>query len=884
MHVQQIDVAGGAESVPGGRHFVASVLAEAVDPLVVEAAELVVTELLTNALLHGLPPVRLVVRSDGDLVRLEVHDASPALPVRPRGAEDGMTGRGLALVQALSRAWGTVPEEAGKAVWAEVSAQSAVGAEPMDLDLDALLAAYADDEDDPLRPAVVLPDVPTELLLTTERHVDGVVRELELATAGAASGLTTAGAGGLAAQVRQAVAAFAEVRSAVKRQAGAAMERGEDRLTLRLSLPPDAPQAARAYLAALDEADSYARAARLLTLAARPQHAVFRRWYVTALVQGEQAARTLEQYLLEEVDHLGELQAVSDRAVRLQGASAQLAAGLDHDEVTQIALDAAVAALGVPRGLLLVNTGRGLRGGARVGLTEEQVRALNALWSAGGTSPGTAAVQTLRPVWVESRQELVEQFPEFAALEPDSGATAAVPLVASGRALGVLRLSYRDNRIFSPDERAFLSALAAVAAQAMERADLYDAQAAIGDVALHLAAATTVDEVTRVVIDRGLAVLGADGGAVCVRDDERGIIRLAMTESLGPDVQMQYGELPLDGPLPGSYSALTGSTVLLPTRRSGLEFSPAMTIVYDGTGRNAWASLPLRAGDRLLGSLVVSWTDERLFTAQDEELLGAFAAQCAQALDRVQTLEAERRAAAAARRLSETLQRSLLTRPPERADLEVAVRYVPAAQEAQVGGDWYDAFFTPDGDLSLVIGDCTGHDREAVAAMAAVRNLLRATAYAVDDTPAAVLTALEHTMAGLDVPALATALLARVERGDGRSSTMAWSSAGHLPPLLRRPDGKAIVLHSTPDLMLGLQPSTDRHDHRVAIDPGVTVVLCTDGLIERRGEDLDAGLERLRRTLTDVGDRPLDEVCDALLSRLGGDAEDDVALLAVRFR
>jgi serine phosphatase RsbU (regulator of sigma subunit) len=379
-----------------------------------------------------------------------------------------------------------------------------------------------------------------------------------------------------------------------------------------------------------------------------------------------------------------------------------------------------------------------------------------------------------------------------------------------------------------------------------------------------------------------MAVLGADGGAVCVRDDELGVVRLAATASLAEVVEQEYGTLPLDGPLPGSYTARTGNPVLLPTRRSGLLFAPEMAVVYEGTGRSAWVSLPLRAADRLLGSLVVSWEQERDFSLQDEELLAAFAAQCAQALDRIQVLEAERRAATTARQISETLQRSLLTRPPQPAGLQVAVRYVPASQEAQVGGDWYDAFTTADGVLNLVIGDCTGHDREAVAAMAAVRNLLRATAYAVEGSPAAVLTALDRAMAGLDVTALATALLARVEPVEGGRCRVVWSSAGHLPLVLRRADGATTVLSTTPDLMLGLLPDSERFEHSVELEAGASVLLYTDGMVERRGEDIDEGVERLRSSLTEVGDLPLEQVCDTLLHRLGGDAEDDVALVAVR--
>ncbi len=452
---------------------------------------------------------------------------------------------------------------------------------------------------------------------------------------------------------------------------------------------------------------------------------------------------------------------------------------------------------------------------------------------------------------------------------------------------GVRHLLTRGRPLPGPDGRTSRLVGAVVDVSELRETASAESRAAqrlagLGEVALRLAAAESVHDLAAVVVEHGMAVLGADGGAVCVRDDEHGVVRLAATSSLPEVVEREHGTLPLDGPLPGSYTARTGNPVLLPTRQSGLLFAPEMALVYEGTGRSAWVSLPLRAADRLLGSLVVSWEHERTFSLQEEELLAAFAAQCAQALDRIQVLGAERRAAMATRQMSETLQRSLLTRPPQPAGLQVAVRYVPASQEAQVGGDWYDAFPTVDGALDLVIGDCSGHDREAVAAMAAVRNLLRATAYAVDDSPAGVLTALERTMAGLDVAALATALLARVEpAGQGRHRVQ-WSSAGHLPLVVRRADGDTTVLSTPPDLLLGLLADSDRYDHSVELEAGATLLLYTDGLVERRGEDIDAGVERLRQALTEVGDLPLEQVCDMLLHRLGGDAEDDVALLAVR--
>jgi serine phosphatase RsbU (regulator of sigma subunit) len=426
---------------------------------------------------------------------------------------------------------------------------------------------------------------------------------------------------------------------------------------------------------------------------------------------------------------------------------------------------------------------------------------------------------------------------------------------------------------------------AAVAARARSAETL----ARLAEVAMQLAAARTVEDLVRVVVQHGLSVLGADGGAVCVRDDERDVVRLSVSESLPERVQIEFAELPLDGPLPGSWVARHGRAVLLQDRAAGLAFTPAMQIVYDGTGRHRWATLPLPAGDRALGSLVVSWRDEHPFDVQEIELLGAFAAQCAQALERIQALEAERNAAQAALRMSEALQRSLLTPPPQPDHLQLAVRYRPASQLAQVGGDWYDAFLTPDGATQIVIGDVTGHDRDAAARMGAIRNLLRGTAYARAATPAQVLVALERALEGLEVDALATAVLGRIEQTPDQQACgvrlLRWSSAGHLPPLLLSADGTATVLDTEPNLLLGLIPDAPRHDHVVELRNGDTVLLYTDGLVERRGASVDEGVEQLRRLLEELApERPtLDDLLDTVLARMrADDGEDDVALIAVR--
>ena len=406
--------------------------------------------------------------------------------------------------------------------------------------------------------------------------------------------------------------------------------------------------------------------------------------------------------------------------------------------------------------------------------------------------------------------------------------------------------------------------------------------AALAGVALDLATADSVDELTRIVTVSGLEALGAHGAAIAVRE-AGDVLRLVVTEGLGPGAQLRYAELPLSGPLPVSVAARTGRAVVLPDRATALVAAPEMAEVLEITGTEAWVALPLQAGSRTLGSLSVAWTARRTFSTQDMELLEAFAAQCAQVLDRIRTQQAERAAHAAVRGMAEALQRSLLTEPPSLEELEIAVRYVPAAEQAQVGGDWYDAFRVGDGSTMLVIGDVTGHDRHAAAAMAQVRNVLRGVAHSQPESPAAVLTALDRAMGDLEVGTLATAVLGRVERGaDGGGHVVRWSNAGHPAPLLIGPDGCVRVLERAPDRLLGVDAASARHEYCCPMVPGSTLLLYTDGLTERRGADLDEGQAWLADQAAQLHRLPLEDFCDALLGVLPGRLDDDVALLAVR--
>ncbi len=169
--------------------------------------------------------------------------------------------------------------------------------------------------------------------------------------------------------------------------------------------------------------------------------------------------------------------------------------------------------------------------------------------------------------------------------------------------------------------------------------------------------------------------------------------------------------------------------------------------------------------------------------------------------------------------------------------------------------------------------------------MGQLRGLLRGIAHYSGAGPAEVLRGLDEAIWDMHTDTLATAAVARLERADGNGWTrLRWTNAGHPPPLLLSPDGDVTVLgEPVGNLMLGVDPAAERRESVVPLEPGAVVLLYSDGLVERRGSTIDEGTDRLVANLRELADRPLDDLCDALLSRmLHGTPEDDVALVAVR--
>ncbi|MFC5219759.1 PP2C family protein-serine/threonine phosphatase [Streptomyces coerulescens] len=228
-----------------------------------------------------------------------------------------------------------------------------------------------------------------------------------------------------------------------------------------------------------------------------------------------------------------------------------------------------------------------------------------------------------------------------------------------------------------------------------------------------------------------------------------------------------------------------------------------------------------------------------------------------------------------------TLQEVMLRSPDLDRHRDIAVRYLPALGSLNVCGDWYDVVDLPPDRFSIAVGDVVGHGLQAAAVMGMLRSALSAAIRAVP-SPAQALEVL-----GLYARAVDGALATTVAKVliDPRSRLIIYSNAGHPPPVLLHPDGSCELLDQATDPPLGARPDhVPRPQAGLSYTRGDTLVLYTDGLIERRNEDIDTGLARLTDSLAQHSTLPVEELADALLSHLGvtGGSRDDIALVVVR--
>lgn len=236
--------------------------------------------------------------------------------------------------------------------------------------------------------------------------------------------------------------------------------------------------------------------------------------------------------------------------------------------------------------------------------------------------------------------------------------------------------------------------------------------------------------------------------------------------------------------------------------------------------------------------------------------------------------------------ISERLQRSMLPELPRIDGVAMAARYAPSGTAAQVGGDWYDMFQLPEeAGTALIVGDVVGHDLYAAVTMSQVRNMLRGIACDRQEPPDSILHRLDTAVGKLYPDTSATCVYGVLRTDpDSGAGELDYTSAGHPPPLVVPPDGRARFLTAGHGPLLGVDPTIPRTSGTAFLPPGALLLLYSDGLVERRGEPIDHGLTRLRRNAAALADAAPAEVCDRLLAAQAPDTVtgDDVALLVLR--
>jgi anti-anti-sigma factor len=464
-----------------------------------------------------------------------------------------------------------------------------------------------------------------------------------------------------------------------------------------------------------------------------------------------------------------------------------------------------------------------------------------------------------------------------------------LPLLVRGEVIAVLAVGRRaDAPPFNDDDRSLAEEICARAALALDNAVLLAEERAaaqrlalLQQVTAELSAATTPVDVGVAAAERIRQLTGA-ASRVAVYELDASHRGLAMLTISGGSEERQrlWTTIPLSAPLAAAQAAREGRAIWIedtgePTPTVPRELPEEVNEAIASFGLAATVALPLAVAGRTVGVIGIAYPDVQRFSPTDRAMLLAMAEQCAQALDRARMFRAERR-------IAETLQRSLLPAElPSLRRLALAAHYLPGAEGTQAGGDWYDVVELEDDRVAIAVGDVVGQGPAAAAVMGQLRSALSA-ALLQGCGPAEALELLDRFAARLPGALASTAACLLI---DPVACTIRWSRAGHLPPLLLTPDGAhRLLTEAGAGAVLGAVGRGPYTEGTVTIPPGATLLLYTDGLVERRGELIDAGLDRIRTVAgRHVAVGP-DLLTDRLLAEVLADTDqpDDVAVIAAR--
>ncbi|MFF3751878.1 SpoIIE family protein phosphatase [Streptomyces sp. NPDC002018] len=393
---------------------------------------------------------------------------------------------------------------------------------------------------------------------------------------------------------------------------------------------------------------------------------------------------------------------------------------------------------------------------------------------------------------------------------------------------------------------------------------------------LHLSTALTeaagVKDVAEAVTDQIMPVVSAQGLAVLAADEGR--VRVISSRGFPQRVPDAFEGLPLTARSASTRAIATGLPAFYANTEELRRTYPHIELYRI---MDAFAYLPLFAYGRTIGCCVLGYDQPHPFSPDERAGLTSLIGVISQALERARLFDTENQVARG-------LQAALLPHDlPRIPGLEVAARYLPADRGLDIGGDFYDLIRLDDTTAAAVIGDVQGHNVNAAALMGQVRTAVHTHASA-GASPGEILARTNRLLMDLNSTLFTSCLYAHL---DLRHHRACLSSAGHLPPVLRRPDGRTEVLDIPTGLLLGIEPEAEYRTTEVPLPPGSALALYTDGLVETPGTDLDTAVNELAARLAAAEPRPLDALAESLVRQAGqtrrsSRSRDDIALLLVK--
>ena len=384
-----------------------------------------------------------------------------------------------------------------------------------------------------------------------------------------------------------------------------------------------------------------------------------------------------------------------------------------------------------------------------------------------------------------------------------------------------------------------------------------------------LTEAATADEVFDAVAEQLLPAFGGQKLAIAVVEERR--LHLLAQRGYSKRFLARFEGTPLHARLPVTDALTSGVPLFVESREQLRESYPGLMAGHT----NSWAFLPLIASNHPVGACMLGFDDIHRFPDEERGVLTALGGLIGQALERARLYDAE---SALARGLQDAL---LPHRLPTLPGLHVTGRYLPGTRGMDIGGDWYDVIPTGD-EVALIVGDVEGHNVPAAAAMGQLRSAMRAFV-AAGHRPSDVAAGTNRLHMDLDPVLLASCCYAQFHP---RSGIVRIVRAGHLPPLLRLPDGHTKILDVPGGPLFGIDATARFPESELRLAPGSVLALYTDGLIERRDSDIGSDVERLRGSLARLGGGGLDDLADGLLRdacRASPDRADDIALLLTEY-